>query len=198
MSQENKITGLILAGGAGRRVRGQDKGLLIWRGKRLIDHVAERFAPQTDELIVSCNRNVKAYDGIGDKRVQDNRPDFQGPLAGIEAAMAHVSGNILVVVACDAPLIPLDLVARLTKVIAIDGPGSVLIAYAHDGEREQYLSCAIHATLFPSLSAYLDAGNRTVRHWIQQHPSTKVDFSDQADAFKNFNSLEALSRSQTD
>ena len=193
MSQQEKITGLILAGGAGRRVQGRDKGLLNWRGKKLIDHVAQRLAPQTDELIVSCNRNIKAYSEIGDLRVQDARTNFQGPLAGIEAAMAHVSSNILVVVACDTPLIPLDLVTRLTKLIAVDGTSPVLIAYAHDGKREQYLSCAIHASLFPSLTAYLEAGNRTVRHWIQQHPSAAVDFSDQPHAFLNFNSLEALS-----
>ena len=198
MAKENKITGLILAGGAGRRVEGRDKGLLNWRGKRLIDHVAERLGPQVDDLIVSCNRNIQVYSEIGDRRVQDNRMDFQGPLAGIEAAMPYVRSNILVVVACDTPLIPLDLVARLGSVIAVDGTGPVLIAYAHDGKREQYLSCAIHASLFPSLSSYLEEGNRTVRHWIQQHPSATVDFSDQPDAFLNFNSLEAILPAQSD
>lgn len=192
MAKQNKITGLLLAGGAGRRVQGQDKGLLNWRGKALVEHVAERLGPQVDDLIISCNRNVKAYSEIGDRRVQDNRMDFQGPLAGIEAAMAHVRNDILIVVACDTPLIPLDLVARLSSIISIDDADPIKIAYAHDGKRDQYLSCAIHASLFPSLSAYLEEGNRTVRHWIQQHPSRTVDFSDQPDAFLNFNSLEAI------
>ena len=194
MAQENEITGLILAGGEGRRVQGQDKGLLSWRGKKLIDHVADRLRPQVNHLIVSCNRNIQAYERIGDIRVQDDRLGFQGPLAGIEAAIPHVRSNILVITACDTPLLPLNLVERLKESIETDRSGGALISYAHDGEREQYLSCAIHRSLFPSLSSYLEDGNRAVRHWFRQHPNTSVDFSDQPDAFQNFNSLETLSK----
>ncbi len=194
MSQENEITGLILAGGEGRRVQGQDKGLLSWRGKKLIDHVADRLRPQVDHLIISCNRNIQVYEGIGDTQVQDDRLGFQGPLAGIEAAIPHVKSNILVITACDTPLLPLNLAQRLKEALDASRPGGTLISYAHDGKREQYLSCAVHSSLFPSLSAYLEEGNRAVRHWFRQHPNISVDFSDQPDAFQNFNSLETLSK----
>jgi len=42
----SSVTGLILAGGKGSRMGGVDKGLQTFRGKRLVDHVYERFAPQ--------------------------------------------------------------------------------------------------------------------------------------------------------
>ncbi|MFK8048270.1 MAG: molybdenum cofactor guanylyltransferase MobA [Halioglobus sp.] len=197
MTKENNITGLILAGGAGRRVQGQDKGLLPWRGKRLIEHVAERLDPQIDQLIVSCNRNIPAYTEIGDRQVQDKYLDFQGPLAGIEAAMEYVVNNILIVVACDTPLIPLDLVTRLGDAITVGGAEPTLLAYANDGKRDQYLSCAIHRSLFPSLGSYLEEGHRAVRHWIAQHPNARVDFSDQPDAFHNFNTMHEVSPGQT-
>ena len=192
MTKENNITGLILAGGEGRRVHGQDKGLVPWRGKRLIDHVAERLGPQVDQLIVSCNRNSSAYSEIGDRRVRDKHLNFQGPLAGIEAATEHVLNNILIVVACDTPMIPLNLVTRLAGAITVGGVEPTLLAYAHDGKRDQYLSCAIHRSLFPSLGTYLEEGHRAVRHWIAQHPSARVDFSDQPDAFHNFNTMDEV------
>ena len=194
MTQKHKITGLILAGGEGRRVQGQDKGLLSWRGEKLIDHVADRLGPQVEDLIVSCNRNIPAYSKIGDIQVQDCRTDFQGPLAGIEAAMQHAKNTILVVVACDIPLLPLDLVERLNDALLANNPEQALISYAHDGKREQYLCCAIHTSLYPSLTSYLEDGNRAVRHWFAQHSAVSVDFSDQPEAFLNFNSLETLSK----
>lgn len=194
MRQKNQITGLILAGGRGRRVQGQDKGLLSWRGKRLIEHVADRLGPQVEELIVSCNRNIPAYSDIGDIQVQDGRAGFQGPLAGIEAAMEHVRTDVLVVVACDNPLIPMNLVERLDEACQVNNPECALITYAHDGKREQYLCCAIHTSLYPSLTSYLEDGNRAVRHWFGQHQAASVDFSDQPEAFVNFNSSEIFSK----
>jgi len=43
---QSSVTGLILAGGKGSRMGGVDKGLQTFRGRRLVDHVYERFAPQ--------------------------------------------------------------------------------------------------------------------------------------------------------
>ena len=79
-------TGLILAGGAGRRVGGRDKGLLTWRGAPMAAQVAQRLRPQVARLLISCNRNTDYYATLADATVADSRRDFQGPLAGIEAA----------------------------------------------------------------------------------------------------------------
>ena len=57
MSQ--KITGVILAGGLGRRMGGIDKGLQELRGRPMMDWVIERFAPQVDELLINANQNVE-------------------------------------------------------------------------------------------------------------------------------------------
>lgn len=62
---DNSIAGLILAGGQGRRVNEADKGLLLWRGKPLVAHVAQRLAPQVSQLIVSANRHIATYAAFG-------------------------------------------------------------------------------------------------------------------------------------
>jgi len=44
---------LLLAGGRGQRMGGQDKGLLEWRGRPLIAWLHEVARPLTDELLLS-------------------------------------------------------------------------------------------------------------------------------------------------
>ena len=59
------ITGVVLAGGLGRRMGGVDKGLQVLRGKPMVQWVIERFAPQVDELLVNANQNLDSYGAFG-------------------------------------------------------------------------------------------------------------------------------------
>ena len=64
------ISGVILAGGLGRRMGGVDKGLQAFDGKPLVQWVIERFAPQVDELLINANRNANIdIDGVDDRRI---------------------------------------------------------------------------------------------------------------------------------
>lgn len=186
MATTREATGLILAGGAGRRVGGRDKGLLTWRGQALAAHVAQRLRPQVGRLLISCNRNEPFYATLGDATLIDKRTDFQGPLAGLEAAVPHINGEFLVIVPCDMPLLPPDLAERLLGALE---PATSDISYAHDGARDQYLCAAIRVAVLPSLRGFLDEGQRAVRHWYARHRYCTVDFSDQAGCFGNFNRL---------
>ncbi|MFM8445985.1 MAG: NTP transferase domain-containing protein, partial [Actinomycetota bacterium] len=55
------ITGLLLCGGAGRRMGGADKGLISFHGKLLIDIAIDRLSPQVNALIINANRNRAQY-----------------------------------------------------------------------------------------------------------------------------------------
>src|SRR5688572_5092940 len=103
------ITGLILAGGQGRRMGGVDKGLQPFRGKPLVEHVIERFRPQVQELLISAAPAARAYEAYG-RVVLDELGE--GPLAGLHAGLA-ACGGLLASAPCDTPLLPDDLVARL-------------------------------------------------------------------------------------
>ncbi len=180
-------TGLILAGGAGLRMGGADKGLLPWRNLPMAAHVAGRLRPQVNRLLISCNRNRDYYATLGDATVTDSRRDFQGPLAGLEAAIPHLASAFLVIAPCDNPLLPLNLVERLLDPLLAAVGGTTAISYAHDGERSQYLCAAIRTGILPSLPIFLDEGHRAVRHWYARHRCAVVDFSDQPGCFANFN-----------
>lgn len=190
MTSAANITGLILAGGAGRRVGCRDKGLLPWQGKSLVTHVAQRLQPQVGRLLISCNRNFTQYQQIAETTVADTRRDFQGPLAGLEAAAPHIHTRLLVVVACDIPLLPDDLVQRLVAALDDTGKNNPALSYAHDGERGQYLCAAMLTECLPTLTAFLDEGHRAVRRWYQRQNSIAVDFSDRAACFINYNYLD--------
>jgi molybdopterin-guanine dinucleotide biosynthesis protein A len=121
--------------------------------------------------------------------VADNRRDFQGPLSGLEAASPYIRTELLVVVSCDMPRLPPDLVTRLIAPLAAGGDDTPEISYAHDGIRAQYLCAAMHRDCLSSLPSFLDAGHRAVRDWYEGRNTTTVDFSDQGACFENYNRL---------
>ena len=179
-----KSAAIILSGGQGTRAGGADKGLLPLGDSTRVESVIAALRPQVDELIISCNRNLDRYRAFGHPIVQDTLADFQGPLAGIAAALACCDYDIAVVVPCDCPHPPADLAARL---IAALQENEVQLSYAHDGDRSQHLHCALYSECLPSLLEYLATGQRTVRGWHHHLRSIQVDFSDCAGSFTNIN-----------
>jgi molybdopterin-guanine dinucleotide biosynthesis protein A len=183
--KHDAITGLVLAGGAGRRAGGLDKGLVNWRGRPLVEHVVTRFAPQVDRLIISCNRNRDRYAQYASCVIADERDGFQGPLAGFEAAAPLVATDYLVVVACDLPLLPLNLASRLVDRLSRQ-PGAA-VAHATSNGTHHYLCAALRTGHLASLGPFLDGGGRAVREWYRQQGAISVEFANCGDAFSNIN-----------
>ncbi len=187
---EDPITGLVLAGGAARRLQaahpGADKGLLPLAGRPLIAWVIDNLAPQVQSLVISANRHLDDYRLLGHPVLPDRRPDMPGPLAGIHAALSACPTEWLAVAACDTPFLPPDWVARLQH--ALTG-NHAPIAYAHDPDQPHPLVAVLHRSLLPSLDAFLKAGNHRVRQWYGQHGARAVPFPD-PQAFQNLNTPE--------
>ncbi len=203
----SNTVGLVLAGGAGSRMQGQDKGLQTYRGKRLIDHVVEKLVPQVGRLMISANRHLTTYTDVAETVVRDsitgNRRHskrYQGPMAGIAAAAEHLiqekaskkdlgDFQAIQISSCDTPMIPLDLCSRLT--IPLNSNQS-LVAVVHDGERRQSLHCLIAQPAWVSLVKSYEQGERAMYRWQNAIGVVEVDFSDQPYGFKNFNTLNSL------
>ena len=187
------ITGLILAGGRGTRMGGVDKGLQHFHGQPLARHALERLRPQVDRLMLSANRHLDDYAAFGVPVWPDADAEFAGPLAGMLAGLMHCTTPYLATVPCDAPLFPLDLVARLANVQA-----DIVVATAPDDsgvQRLQPVFCLLRADLQGSLAAFLSAGGRKVGQWMAQHHCVPVAFAD-AQAFANANTLTELAKIQ--
>lgn len=183
------ITGVILAGGKGRRLNGQDKGWVELVGQPLVQYVIAGLAPQVDHILINANRNQDRYRALGYTVVDDPIADYAGPLAGFAAAMATAPDNLILTAPCDAPRVPRDLAARLHA--AMDAQ-QASIAVAHDGQRLQPVHALIDSRLLPDLRIFLDEGGRKIDSWYARHNFVKVDFSDQTAAFNNINDAEQL------
>jgi len=186
INKEN-ITAVILAGGKGRRLGGQDKGLVSYKNKALIEHVIARISPQVGAIFINANRNIETYQKYGYPVINDELSDFQGPLAGFATAMKTVKTSHILTLPCDGPKLPSNLVSRMLKAV---NKQEDAIAVAHDGKRLQPVHALIPISLINSLESFLASGNRKIDLWYDKHNMIIVDFSDQADAFSNINTEE--------
>lgn len=193
ISPPQDITALVLAGGMGRRMGGLDKGLQPFRGQPLMAHVVARLAPQVAGLLVSANRNLAAYAGYGYPVVADIHAGYAGPLAGIHAGLAACPTRLLATAPCDAPHLPLDLVARLH--IRLQEAGAE-IAIAATSEGLQPTFALMQRDLLPSLGAFLDSDRHRLQEWCRSRQLVVVDFDD-AQAFANLNTLAELADSDS-
>lgn len=182
MSRE-PVTGLILAGGRGSRLGGADKGLVAWRGQPLVAHAVERLASQVDRLLISANRNLDAYRAFGCAVVADCGGDYAGPLAGLQAGLAACATPLLATVPCDAPGLPLDLVARLLAALDAEGRPAA-VARTADGLQPTFLLC--RTSVAAALDAWLSTGGRKAADWLRTIDAVEVPFAD-ATSFANLN-----------
>ena len=181
---------LILAGGRGTRLSGRDKGWIMWDGLPLIEHTLARLKAQTPaptRILISANRNIDAYQQTGHVVVTDERPNFMGPLAGVEAGLMRCKKNPLLVVPCDTPLLPANLFERLSESLSEHPDSPAAFATASDGP--QPLCCLLRPSIAGSLGKYLDVGHGSVLRWLEQSNAQCVEFND-THAFSNFNNLE--------
>jgi len=182
MNARREVTGLILAGGQGRRMGGRDKGLEPFVGRPLVAHVHERLAGEVAAVWINANRHLDVYRGLADRVVTDRQSGYQGPLMGIYSGLCAATTPWVLVVPCDSPALPHDLVARL-----VTGCGDHDIAVAHDGDRLHPVAALIRTALAEDLGAALAAGERKIDRWYARHRWCRVDFSDCPEAFANLN-----------
>lgn len=184
-------SGLILAGGQGKRLNGEDKGLILLANRPLIEYSIEALAPQVSQLMISANRNRLAYEGYGLPVVADADQAFRGPLAGILSGLMACQTEWLQCIPCDNPVIPAELFSKLASAITPDV--SVAIPRWHDGLQPVY--CLLHRSLQSSLASYLKAGQHKVQGWLLQQPHVIVEFDDSA-SFFNINTATELEQAK--
>lgn len=161
------LIGIVLCGGAGRRMGGADKPLQPWQGRPMVGQVVERLRPQVDRVLISANRNHSSYAAYG-AVVSDRWPGFEGPLAGIASAMRAANADRparFLICPGDSPALPRDLAARLGEPATNSEPGKQP-RYIHDGDRPQPLFALLHSAHLASLERYLSDGRRSVIGWL--------------------------------
>jgi molybdopterin-guanine dinucleotide biosynthesis protein A len=185
-----RVTGVVLAGGLGRRMGGVDKGLQPLRGKPMLQWVIERFAPQVDEVLINANQNLERYAVLGYRIVPDVIDGFAGPLAGLHRGLSEAQHDHVATVPCDSPFLPHDLVSRLAAALVERGAE---LAVAKTGNQPHPVFCLCRKSVLPGLTAFLTAGGRKIDAWYAKLATVEVAFDDEAPAFSNINTREELS-----
>ncbi|MCB2128506.1 MAG: molybdenum cofactor guanylyltransferase MobA [Rhodobacteraceae bacterium] len=192
--------GIILAGGRATRMGGGDKGLRVVAGRRLIDRVIARLAPQCGAMAINANGDPARLAEFGLPVLPDSLPDHPGPLAGVLAGLDWAAGRgaeAIVTVAADTPFFPADLVTRLR---AAAGPSGLALAASRDGDGTLWQ----HPTfgLWPvalrhDLRAALEGGLRKIVLWTGRHGAGIAEFpSDPFDPFFNINTPGDISEAE--
>ena len=184
-----EVTGIVLAGGLGRRMGSVDKGLVEFDGQPLVAHTIERLAPQVGTLIINANRNVEQYGRFGYRVVSDTIRDFAGPLAGLHAGMSAASTRYVVTSPCDSPFLPGDLVTRLAAAFEHE---PLDLAVARTFMQPHPVFSLARRALLSHLEAFLNAGGRKIDAWYATLRVADVGFDDEADAFRNINTQAEL------
>ena len=179
-------TAIVLCGGRGSRLDGQDKPLLALDEKRLLDWICERLEPQVSEIVISCSRNVGIYESLHHPLAIDKELNL-GPLAGLTEAFAHVRTEWAFTTPGDTPFIAEDIVSRLrtdakTRGVAVPTVNGV----------RQNLCLLIDAKHREQLTEFHSCGGNAVKHWLDEIGVQSTDLSSIEDSFLNINTHEDL------
>lgn len=178
---KDQIAGVILAGGASRRMGGEHKGLLGVADRPMIQHVAERLAPQVLELAISVHGAGAEFRRFGLPLIADASGEQHGPLAGVLAGMMwakanHPEARWIATASCDAPFCPDDYVGALLAAALAPPANGARIAIAASNGRSHFAFGLWPVALSADLSAYLASGERRMQGWIERHSHAVAEF----------------------
>ncbi len=105
------ITGVILAGGAGKRFDGIIKANIVIDGKTIISRIIETINDIFDEMIIVTNTPEK-FNEYGDNKIIVDKILNEGPLGGIHSAMKESENEAVFVFAGDMPLLDREIIIR--------------------------------------------------------------------------------------
>ncbi len=174
----------ILAGGEGVRIGG-DKPFKLLKGKPLFLWVYSAVLPLKLKVYLSVRTLTQGerllsllkdwgYPEEGVEIVLDQGP-FAGPLAGIFSLLSSVEEEEILVVTCDQPLLPTEILKRLLE----DGSQGKVTLYQANQKLYPF-PMKIPKKIFPHLRTYLEGTNK---------PSI-FGFLNSLDIIENLNKIE--------
>ena len=203
-----KLSGLILAGGEGRRMAGRDKGLISLANKPLVEYAIECLNPLVDDLSISCNRNRELYQGYQLNCVSDNsiagdadqngHRIFQGPMAGLAAGLKQAKHDWLLVMPCDTPLMTTEVMAQLVNCVKMSGPSEEMQAIVFSHQGLQPLHGLYHRSMLPVFEKCLAENKNALQRLLRTMPKVSMhEASDSGYCFNNANDPEELATIET-
>ena len=187
----DRLIGVVLAGGASRRMGGEPKALMNVGDETMLARAIARLTPQVGRVLVNAP-DEPSYRVEDTVIVSDPFPDRKGPLAGVLAAMSWAEANDpealgILSVAVDTPFFPADLAKRL-----MEGWEPAGIAIARTGGQPQPTFGLWPIEALERLRSFLlTSETLKIMDFVEDNGVSFVDFDDEA-AFENINTPDQL------
>ncbi len=189
-----EISGVILAGGAGRRFEGLVKPKIIVEGVTILSRILSVTEEIFDERILVTN-SPGEFGSLDSCIIISDEIQGAGPLGGIHAAMRKLPGNALFVFAGDMPFLDRGIITEMIAYWKESGCEALV-------PRVNTLTEPLHAIYDASLAFALETflrnyKGRSVRDFLK---TVKVRYFDLEEsdrsrrAFTNINSPSDLDR----
>lgn len=156
----------IQAGGQSRRM-GQDKALLPFLGRPLIERVIQRVTSLGEELIITTN-NPGDYLEFNLPLHTDLLPG-QGALGGLYTALSVCQFPVVIVVACDMPFVNAGILASSVKMLHLSDT-DVVIPHTEEGY-EPFHAVYRRETCLPAVEGAIISGEKRLISWF---PAMKI------------------------
>jgi molybdopterin-guanine dinucleotide biosynthesis protein A len=183
------MAGVILAGGAGKRLNGIIKSNIVIEGKTIISRILEAFEGIFEETIIVTNSPQEFYD-YTNCRITSDLFLNKGPLGGIHSAMTISDKEALFVVAGDMPLLDRDIIIRQADYYLANKCEALIPRINNYMEP---LHGIYSKALLPALEDYLEKDNdRAIRNFLKMLNVCYLQFEDSIkykSAFTNINTL---------
>jgi molybdopterin-guanine dinucleotide biosynthesis protein A len=157
------ISGVILAGGSGKRFGGISKSGIIIDGETIYSRIISTIKTFFGEIIIVTN-NPLEFNEISKYKIVRDVFSNQGPLGGIHAALKSSKGKAIFVFAGDMPFLNKRIIARQIRIFK-EGFNDILVPRI-----ENYIE-PLHAiykvSILNNLENYLKGdGSRAVRDFL--------------------------------
>ncbi len=183
---------LILAGGEGRRMKG-DKPLRLLGGRTLLARTVE----YANRLGYPVLLSVRSPDQIGpfcDVSFITDKRDVEGPLAGVLAGMDWAFSNqydALLTIPVDMPWLPNDLADRLIR------KGNGHAVFAASGGKAHPVCALWPIDYLSAVQRYAETGGRSLRGLLEELNAGAVEWPvGDPDPFDNINDPAALAQAE--
>ena len=189
LPEQTGIAAIILAGGKSTRMK-KDKGLVVFNGKMLVQHVIGSLNKITDKIIIiTSNTDYKQF---GYPCIEDEMKE-KGPLGGIYTGLFHSSAIKNLVVGCDMPFLSLNILNGLIN----NCPGTDALLAEHKGKVEPL--CAIYdMNCIPHFRSRLEQDQLKITDSLEGLNTRVISFDNEewftGNEFANINSIEELNK----
>lgn len=157
------LTICVQAGGESRRM-GQDKALMPFLGRPLIQQVIDRLASIADEVIVTTNR-PEGYRFLDLPLFPDLIPD-RGALGGLYTALSSATSEVVAVVACDMPFASATLIEAANRLL-VEKEADVVIPDSGGGLEPMH-AVYRRETCIPAIETAIEANQWKLISWFPQ------------------------------